>query len=135
MDDNIDLVAHIAGAYLGNPQNNVRPDQIGQLLTNIHTALANLGQPEKQAEPVVPKADARAIRRSITPDALISFIDGKPYKTLKRHLTTQGTTPEQYRRTYGLPADYPMTAPNYSLARSEMAKSLGLGTGVMRGNR
>ena len=67
------------------------------------------------------------MRKSITPDGLISFEDGKSYKTLKRHLSGHDLTPEQYREKWGLPRDYPMVAPNYSAARSQMAKSLGLG--------
>ena len=63
------------------------------------------------------------IRKSITPDALISFIDGKPYKTLKRHLTGNGMTIEQYRERFGLPRDYPSTAASYSAQRSALAKS------------
>jgi predicted transcriptional regulator len=67
------------------------------------------------------------IRRSITPDALVSFEDGKSYKTLKRHLSTRGLSVEQYKAKWGLPADYPVVSPNYSAARSAMAKTLGLG--------
>jgi predicted transcriptional regulator len=67
------------------------------------------------------------VKKSITPDSLISFEDGKPYKTLRRHLATRGLTPEQYRDKWGLPADYPMVSPNYSAARSAMAKHSGLG--------
>jgi predicted transcriptional regulator len=63
----------------------------------------------------------------VTPDALISFIDGKPYKTLKRHLSRNGLTIEQYRERFGLPRDYPSTAASYSAQRSELARSLGLG--------
>ena len=77
--------------------------------------------------PEVEKATPAEIKRSITPDALISFIDGKPYKTLKRHLTGHGLDPQSYRLRYGLPADYPMVATNYAAQRSELAKSLGLG--------
>src|SRR5439155_1403173 len=72
---------------------------------------------------------AGQIRKSITPDALISFIDSKPYKTLKRHLTTHGMTVAEYKTKFGLPNDYPTTAPAYSEARSAMAKALGLGQG------
>lgn len=74
-----------------------------------------------------PKLSAAEIRKSITPDALISFIDGKPYKTLKRHLTTHGLDPAGYRAKYGLPADYPIVSEKYSAARSELARTLGLG--------
>jgi predicted transcriptional regulator len=67
------------------------------------------------------------IRKSITPDALISFFDGKPYKTLKRHLAVHGLTPRSYCERYGQPAGYPMTAPNYSAQRAGLAKGFGLG--------
>ena len=67
------------------------------------------------------------IRRSVTPDYLISLEDGKQYQSLKRHLTRLGLTPEQYREKWGLPRDYPMVAPNYSARRSELARSFGLG--------
>jgi predicted transcriptional regulator len=75
----------------------------------------------------VRKLTKTEIDRSITPDHLISFEDGKPYKTLRRHLTLFGLTPEQYRTKWGLPADYPIVSPNYSETRSQLAKSLGLG--------
>ncbi len=65
--------------------------------------------------------------KSITPDALISFIDGKPYKTLRRHLTARGFDPETYRKRYGLPADYPMVAPSYSARRSEISRDNSFG--------
>ena len=68
------------------------------------------------------------IRKSIKPDALISFEDGKAYKTLKRHLSRRGLTVEAYKAKWGLPSDYPMTAASYSATRSAMAKSLGLGS-------
>jgi len=75
----------------------------------------------------VEKPTAAQIKKSITPDGLVSFEDGKSYKTLRRHLTIRGLTPEAYRAKYGLPVDYPMTAPSYSAQRSALAKSLGLG--------
>ena len=71
--------------------------------------------------------DKRQVNKSITPDGLISFVDGKPYKTLKRHLSRHGMDMKAYREAYGLPNDYPSVAPNYSAARSEMARKLGLG--------
>ena len=75
----------------------------------------------------VRKATPSQIRQSITPDALISFVDGKPYKTLKRHLTSRGLHPDSYRQRYGLPKDYPLVAPNYAAQRSALAKAIGLG--------
>ncbi|MCJ2021933.1 MucR family transcriptional regulator, partial [Methylobacterium sp. E-065] len=97
------------------------------LLSGVHTALAGLSQGAAPAAPMVDKQTPAQIRKSITPDALISFVDGKPYKTLKRHLTGAGLTIEQYRERFGLPRDYPSTAANYSAQRSALAISLGLG--------
>ncbi|WP_246691714.1 MucR family transcriptional regulator [Methylobacterium sp. WL12] len=94
---------------------------------SVHAALAGLGN-EAAAEPAGPEKPTTAqIRKSVTPDALISFEDGKSYKTLKRHLTLRGLTPEGYRAKYGLASDYPMTTANYSAQRSALAHALGLG--------
>ena len=95
--------------------------------TRQGTALAGLSQGSTPEALAVDKPTAAQIRKSITPDALISFVDGKPYKTLKRHLSKSGMTIEQYRERYGLPRDYPSTAASYSEQRSALAKSLGLG--------
>lgn len=78
-------------------------------------------------EPIVDKPSAAEIRKSITPDHLISFEDGKPYKMLKRHVGKLGMTFDQYRAKWGLPADYPSVAASYSARRSELAKENGLG--------
>jgi predicted transcriptional regulator len=91
----------------------------------VHAALENLGKPvQKEPEKPTPPVP---IKKSITPDYLISLEDGKRYKSLKRHLAGRGLTPEQYREKWGLPWDYPMVAPTYSAQRSELARSLGLG--------
>jgi predicted transcriptional regulator len=97
------------------------------LIAGIYSALSGLGQGGASEAPAVEKLTPAQIRKSITPDALISFIDGRPYKTLKRHLSGNGMTIEQYRERYGLPRDYPSTAASYSAQRSALAKSLGLG--------
>ena len=89
--------------------------------------LGSVGQPVAAAEPEAPKPDKAAIRKSMSPDFLTSFLDGRKYKSLKRHLSTKGMTPDEYRTRYGLPKDYPMVASNYSAQRSELARSLGLG--------
>jgi predicted transcriptional regulator len=123
--DYVELTAEIVSAYVSN--NSVRPADIGELIASTHTALAGLSQGAAAAAPAVEKLTPAQIRKSITPDALISFIDGKPYKTLKRHLGINGMTIEQYRERYGLPRDYPSTAASYSAQRSALAKSLGLG--------
>ena len=123
--DFIELTADIVSAYVSN--NSVRPGDMPDLLATIHASLAGLSQGGAPAAPVVEKLTPAQIRKSITPDALISFVDGKPYKTLKRHLNGAGMTIEQYRERYGLPRDYPSTAASYSEQRSALAKSLGLG--------
>ena len=123
--DYVELTAEIVSAYVSN--NSVRPADIAELIASTHTALAGLSQNAQLGALAVEKLTPSQIRKSITPDALISFIDGKPYKTLKRHLTGNGLTIEEYRERYGLPRDYPSTAASYSAQRSALAKSLGLG--------
>lgn len=123
--DVIDLTANIVAAYVSN--NSVRPADLPALLSEVHAAITGLNGTSATAAPAVEKATPSQIRKSITPDALISFIDGKPYKSLKRHLTSNGTSPDEYRQKYGLPRDYPMVAATYAAQRSELAKSLGLG--------
>lgn len=131
------LVAEVAAAYFSN--SHVSPGEISTVIAQIADSLSAVGQtsapaaseaPERSAEPEpveTRRATAAQVRRSITDDGLVSFEDGKPYKTLKRHLATRGLTPADYRDKWGLPADYPMTAPSYSAQRSALAKSLGLG--------
>jgi predicted transcriptional regulator len=117
------LTAEVVSAYVAN--NSLRPADIPDLIASVHRALQGLSappqaEPEKREPPV-------SIRKSITPDFLISLEDGKRYKTLRRHLTGRGLTPEQYREKWGLPSNYPMVAPNYAKQRSELAKTIGLG--------
>src|SRR3954462_10607802 len=117
-----DLTADITSAYLS--KNTVRPEDIPTLINTIHSALSGMGS--SVSAPV--KAEApMPWKKAIKPDYIISFEDGKHYKSMKRHLTTRGITPEQYREKWGLPRDFPMVAPDYSARRSEMAKRLGLG--------
>ncbi len=118
----IELSANIVSAYVS--KNSVPLAELPALIAAIHASLTRLGAPVEAA----PKPEPRvSIRKSITPDALISLEDGRPYKTLKRHLSKLGLTPEQYRTKWGLPPDYPMVAASYAERRSELAKSLGLG--------
>ena len=120
----IDATADIIIAYVSN--NKVDAGELPGLISSIHQSLGGLGKPIE--EPAVDETKSRAeIRRSITDDSLISFLDGKPYRTLKRHLTTKDMTPDEYRTRFGLGADYPMVHPSYSARRSELAKSIGLG--------
>jgi predicted transcriptional regulator len=126
------LVADVAAAYFSNAH--VSATEIPQVIGQIAASLAAVGQsspetvpPATAPEPEVTRVTPAQARRSITPDALISFEDGKPYKTLRRHLAVRGLTPDAYRQKWGLPDDYPLVAPNYSAQRSAMAKHLGLG--------
>ncbi|MCJ2061572.1 MucR family transcriptional regulator [Methylobacterium sp. J-088] len=123
--DFVELTADIVSAYVAN--NSVPMPDLPTLLSGVHAALSSLGQGSTPAEPDFKKATPAQIKKSITPDALVSFIDGKPYKTLKRHLTGNGMTIEQYRQRYGLPPDYPTTASTYSAMRAEFARNAGLG--------
>ena len=120
------LTAEIVASYVGNNAH-VQAGEIPNIIRSVRAALSENAQPTEEAQPEHAKATAGQVRKSVTPDALISFVDNKPYKTLKRHLTTNGMTMAEYRQRYGLPSDYPSVAPNYSAARSEMAKKLGLG--------
>nr|WP_295108248.1 MucR family transcriptional regulator [uncultured Caulobacter sp.] len=127
----IELTAEIVANYVAN---NVTPvSELPALIRATHDALAGIGAPPAPTVEAVSKATPAQIRKSITPEALISFEDGKPYKTLKRHLTTHGMTVAEYKAKWGLPNDYPTTAPAYSEARSQMAKALGLGQGGRKG--
>lgn len=121
----IDQTVGIVAAYVSN--NHVQVSELPALIAATHAALTGLGQPAVPAEPEFERPTPAQIRKSITHEALISFIDGKAYKTLKRHLTKQGLDPLSYRQRYGLPPDYPMVAPSYSETRSALALSLGLG--------
>lgn len=121
----IELTGEIVAAYVSN--NPVQSGDLPALIREVHTALDKLASggdepPQEAPKPAVP------IRRSITPDYLICLEDGKKFKSLKRHLRTHyDLSPEEYREKWGLPADYPMVAPNYAKARSQLAKKMGLG--------
>lgn len=122
--DLIDMAADIVSAYVGN--NIVTPGDMPSLIQRIYNALEELNAGESshgtKLEPAV------SIRKSVTPDYIICLEDGKKFKSLKRHLRTHyNLTPEDYRRKWDLPRDYPMVAPNYAQARSNLAKKMGLG--------
>ncbi|MDB5482195.1 MAG: transcriptional regulator [Caulobacteraceae bacterium] len=121
------LTARIVGAFVG--KNPVSHAELGPLISTVHSALKRTAEPAVEAVDEAVRATAAQIRKSITPDALISFLDRKPYKTLKRHLTRHGLTVADYKAKFGLPKDYPTTAPSYSERRSAMAKAVGLGQG------
>ena len=113
-------------SYLG-ANAHVKAEEIPAIIRSVRVALAEDAAPPSATEESFLKADKRAVTKSIIPNALISFIDNKPYKTLKRHLGRHGLDMGSYRERYGLPSDYPSVAPSYSATRSEMAKKLGLG--------
>ncbi len=124
----LQMTAQVASAYLGN--NSVPSGQISEVIKSVHASLVEIGDGsgtrQLNQKPAVP------IKKSITPDYVICLEDGKKLKMLKRHLrTTYNLTPDEYRAKWGLPADYPMVAPNYAKQRSQFAKKIGLG----RGNR
>ncbi len=122
--DLIDMTADIVVAYVG--KNTLSPAEVPKLIRDVHDALAGSASADEAAAmdlvPAVP------IDQSVLPDHIVCLEDGKKFKSLKRHLTSQyDMTPEEYRARWGLPSDYPMVAPNYAKARSELAKKLGLG--------
>jgi predicted transcriptional regulator len=118
------MVAEIVAAYVGG--NSLSAAQLPDVIRSVHSGLAGLiGDVEAPAEPLKP---AVPIRRSVTPDFIVCLEDGRKLKMLKRHLSsTYDMTPAEYREKWGLPADYPMVAPNYSARRSEFARQIGLG--------
>jgi predicted transcriptional regulator len=122
--DAVELAAEIVASYVAH--NSVPASELAHLIHNVHSALTSLGQPVvaevKHQEPAVP------VKKSVTPDYIICLEDGKKFKSLKRHLRTKFEMgPEEYRAKWGLPSDYPMVAPNYAAARSNLALAMGLG--------
>jgi predicted transcriptional regulator len=124
--DILTFTAEIVSAHVAH--NHVSTGELAGLIASVHGALAGLGG-SVEAAPALPEfTPATTIRKSLAdPNRIISMIDGKAYATLKRHLTNQGLTPAEYRARYGLPFDYPITAPAYSERRRALAKSIGLG--------
>jgi predicted transcriptional regulator len=121
----IELTAEIVSAYVSN--NSVPAGDLSALINQVHSALTRVssGQHDLPSEPLKP---AIPVKKSVAPDYIICLEDGKKFKSLKRHLRTQyKMTPEQYREKWGLGPDYPMVAPNYAAARSQLAKQMGLG--------
>jgi len=127
----VELATELTIAWLSNPNTRTSSDDVPAFLQSMHNAVAALGG--DVAETPVEAAPAEytpavSSRKSLaSKDHIISMIDGKPYKTLRRHLATNGLTPEEYRERYGLKKDYPMVAESYSESRREMAKKIGLG--------
>jgi predicted transcriptional regulator len=123
----VELTAEIISAYVSN--NAVSQTDLPQLIGAVFRSLAGTTEaPAPVKEEPVELKPATTVRKSITPDHLICLEDGKRFKSLKRHLRTHyNLSPEQYREKWGLASDYPMVAPNYAEARSNLAKKMGLG--------
>ncbi len=122
----VELTARIVSAFVS--KNSVAASELPQLINDTHAALSRVtsGAPVPERDEVKPRVP---IKRSVMPDHIVCLEDGKKFKSLKRHLRTHyNLSPEEYREKWGLPADYPMVAPNYARARSDLAKKMGLGT-------
>jgi predicted transcriptional regulator len=122
----IQLTANIVSAYVSN--NTVSSAEIPALISQVYAALMRVSNGGHVTTPAEPLKPAVPVKRSITAEYIICLEDGKKFKSLKRHLRTQyDMTPDQYRAKWNLPPDYPMVAPNYAAARSQLAKQMGLG--------
>jgi predicted transcriptional regulator len=121
----------IVASYLAN--NSVSAALIPDLIRSVHGSLTTLGRPEAPARPTEKQKPAVPIGRSVHEDYIVCLEDGKRLKMLKRYLRSRhNLSPDEYRRKWGLPPDYPMVAPAYATRRSEFAKQIGLGRGVRR---
>ena len=128
VSESLQLTADIIVAYVSN--NPVSQTDLGKLIGDVHRAILGTSAPEVEVK--VPEAielkPAVSVKKSVSPDYLICLEDGKRFKSLKRHLRTHyNLSPEQYREKWSLPSDYPMVAPSYAKARSNLAKQIGLG--------
>ena len=127
----VELATELTIAWLSNPNTRANASEVPIFMRTMHNAVTSLTGPEVTSPEVMPEAEhvpAVSVRKSLgSRDHIISLIDGKPYKTLRRHLAGQGLTPDDYRKRYGLKPDYPMVAPAYAEQRREMAKKNGLG--------
>jgi predicted transcriptional regulator len=121
----IEMTTEIVANYVTG--NKMSAGDLAGLIKSVHQTLSTVDAPQVEAAPSIEMPTTAQIRKSIKPEGLISFEDGKTYQTLKRHLSTRGMSLHDYKTKWGLPSEYPTTAPNYSARRSEMAKSLGLG--------
>ena len=124
----VEMTADIVSAYVSN--SSVSVADLPALIQQVHKALVGIADSASTPEAAPPAAPAVSIKKSITPDFLICLEDGRKFKSLKRHLRTKyDMSPEDYRAKWNLPKDYPMVAPNYAKARSDLAKQMGLGQG------
>jgi predicted transcriptional regulator len=128
--DALGLATELTVAWLSNPNTRAGAEDVPAFLGRIHGALGQLSSPQQREEAPAKQdiAPAVSVRKSLSsPEHIISLIDGKPYKTLRRHLARHGMTPEQYRERFGLKPDYPMVSEAYSQVRRAMAQKIGLG--------
>jgi len=130
--DHVEFATALTVAWLGNQHNRVDAHDVPAFLNSMYQTVAQLSggiDAQDEDEPAARTYEAKvSVRKSLaSKDHILSMIDGKPYKTLRRHLATKGMTPAEYRARYGLKADYPMVAENYSESRRAMAKKIGLG--------
>ena len=124
--NHLELAADIVSAFVSN--NSLPAADLPALIGSVHQALNTLANGAVQQPAEQQKSPAVSIKKSVQPDYIVCLDDGKRFKSLKRHLrTTYNLTPDQYRAKWGLPAEYPMVAPNYAAQRSELARSMGLG--------
>ncbi len=122
----ITLTSQIVSAYVS--KNSLQASDLPALISNVYQSLKSAGQPQAAAEVPSELKPAVPVKKSVTPEYIICLEDGKKLKMLKRHLSSSyGMTPDEYRAKWGLPADYPMVAPNYAKQRSDLALKLGLG--------
>lgn len=136
--NSIELATEITIAWLGNPNTRVSAEEVPTFLKTMHSAIGELSNaPDEtpQANVTPEYTPAVPVRSSVKPDYLISLIDGRKLKSLKRHLSVNGLTPKEYRERYGLKPDYPMVAANYAAQRREVAKKIGLGRGGRGGQK
>ncbi|MGS1015509.1 MucR family transcriptional regulator [Allosphingosinicella humi] len=132
--NSVELATELTIAWLGNQNNRVAADEVPAFLRTMHATITELSSgtasgPEAEETSSAEFTPAVSVRKSLaSKDHIISMIDGKPYRTLRRHLSTHGLTPEEYRARYNLKPDYPMVAETYSAQRREMAKKIGLGS-------
>ena len=126
----VELATELTIAWLSNANTRASAEEVPGFLQRMHDAVSALAgaAPTSETAPVTEYTPAVSPRKSLaSKEHILSLIDGKPYKTLRRHLSGHGLTPEEYRERYGLKNDYPMVAENYSAHRREMAKKIGLG--------
>ena len=122
----INLTSQIVSAFVS--KNSVQASDLPALISSVYQSLKSVGQPQAAVEAAADLKPAVPVKKSVTPEYIICLEDGKKLKMLKRHLSSSyGMTPDEYRAKWGLPADYPMVAPNYAKQRSDLALKLGLG--------